>query len=269
MAMMRIGLLALSFLLLREPVFGGIQYRLREQRSAGPVMQTVSADGASSRVETEVSENVSEGERQYPIVISTDGRVTQRHLRPENQTWYEYSDERDPGVFALGENPRLLQPAVSLTEEVSAEIFDGRKTRKFLLKASYVIESTMESEKLKEHTAIAASFWVVDLPCAPKLAEQPQRPRLGVRDLDREIVLKLAAIDGLIVRTDVSHSERYEGGAPRTFESSTNVVAAQCLDLSPALFKVPENYERQEPVWGFGAMHNDGRASRTGTHPHP
>ncbi len=70
---------------------------------------------------------------------------------------------------------------MSLTEEVSEEIFDGRKTRKFLLKASCIIESTVESEKLREHHAITVSFWIVDIPCAPKLTEQLERPRLKKR----------------------------------------------------------------------------------------
>lgn len=249
MTIVRISVLAISLLVLGEPVFGGAHYQLRVQFSNGPRVRTIWADGASFRAETEASENVSEHERQYPIEISTDGGVTLRYLRPENQTWYERSDVRDLSFFAHGVNPRLLQPTVSLTEEVSEELFDGRKTRKFLLKASCIIGSTLESEKLKEHDAITVSFWVVDLPCAPKLTEQLERPRHGVQELDRTIALKLATIHGLIVRTETTRSWRFEGGAPRTSASSTNVIAAQCLDLSPALFTVPADYRRQEPSW--------------------
>jgi len=71
---------------------------------------------------------------------------------------------------------------------------------------------------------------------------------LDIRDVDDGIRSKLSSLEGLIVDETISRTERYEGGLPRTFITKTEVVNPRCVDLNPALFAVPKDYRRQEPI---------------------
>jgi len=207
----------------------------------------VRAEGKAYRAQAEISDGLTELQRQYPIVISTDGGATQRYLRPDDKTWYEQSS-RPAGLIAIGTHPRLQEPAVSLTEEISNDVVDGRPTRRFVLKASCVVESDIDTETVRLHKSVIALFSVTDIDCAPRVAEQFGRPMFGIEDIDERVRLQLASIDGLIVRQTISRTERYDGGLPRTSITKTEVINVHCVDLKSTLFAVPKDYRHQEPI---------------------
>jgi hypothetical protein len=248
MGLPNIGFAAMYLALTLSTLYAGIKYQLHFDGPKGAVVFTVWADGPAYRTQAETSENLSEFQRQYPIVISTDGGKTRRHLRPENKTWYEDPGRMPRGFIAIGANPRIEEPAVTLVEESSAEVIDRRPTRQFVLKASCVVASEIESEQVRLHKSITALLLVTNIGCTPKVAEQIDRLTLGIPEMDDRIRSALASIDGLIVRETIARTERYDGGQPRTSFINTKVANPRCLDLSPALFAVPKEYRRQEPI---------------------
>lgn len=209
---------------------------------------TVWAEGSAYRVQAHDPDSLSEFQRQYPIIISTDGGETRRYLRPEDKTWFEKPRRATQGLIAVGANPIIQEPTVTLIEESAADVIDKRPARQFVLKASCVVESEIGSEKVRLHKSVTALLLVTNLGCAPKVGEQLDGVMLGVPDLDDQIWLKMKSIDGLIVRETISHTERYDGGQPRTTISNAEVVNPRCVDVSPSLFAVPKGYRHQEPI---------------------
>ena len=232
------------------PLVGGITYRRRIEGSKGITMFRVLAKDNSYREQAEASESLSEFERQYPIEISTDGGKTRRYLRPENQTWYQESNETVRGSIGIGLNARVRKPMVTLNDEDSSDVIDGRSTRKFVLKISYLVESEIGSERVRLHKTRTVLLWVADMTCAPRVAAQVHHLRDGIRELDEAVEAQLASIEGLIVRKRDSLTERYEGGPPRTFVITTEVTEPECVDIDPAVFAVPKEYRHQELVLG-------------------
>lgn len=233
-----------------RPLLAGIAYKLRVEGRTGAHLFTISAEGMSVRSEVEPSGNLSEFQRQYPIVISTDGGKVQRYLRPEDKTWYEQSNDKARGSIAIGTNPRVLQPAISMTEEASSDVIGGQRTRRYVLKTSFVIESEIGTEKVSLHKTSTVLLWVVAIDCAPKVAAQFGYMHFGIKDIDDAIALKLSTIEGLIIRATESDTERYEGGALRTFLTNTDVIDSRCVALGPELFQVPKGYQHREPIIG-------------------
>jgi hypothetical protein len=238
-----------SLLMVLNPLYAGITYRLRFD-GPGSVVFTVWADGSAYRAQAEAPEGLSDFQRQYPIVISTDGGMTRRHLRPEDKTWYEEPGRATRGSIAIGANPSVHESTVTLIEESSTDGITARGTRQFVLKASCVIQSEIGSEKVRLHKSVTALLLVTNIACAPKVAEQLERLTFGIPDIDDQIRSKMASIDGLIVHETISRTERYDGGPPRTSIINAEVVNPRCLDVNPALFAVPKDYRRQEPVVG-------------------
>ena len=227
----------------------GIKYQLRRvSAKSGTTVFTIWADGNSYRAEMEPSEEASELDRQYPIVISSDGGKTERALRPANLTWYERPSDTRQKVVALGWNAKVYEPSVTLTEESSNEQIAGVATRKFVLKTSYIVESEFGSEKVKLYKTRTTLLWIADVACAPKAVRQIQRMTFGAPELDEAVDRKMGVIDGLIVRIVDSLTERYEGGAPRTFGSTVEVISPRCLEVGPSLFAIPKGYTYQEPI---------------------
>jgi hypothetical protein len=211
---------------------------------------TVWASGDSYRTEMEPSQDAPEINRQYPIVISNDGGQTERAVRPRNRTWYERPNDTSRSVTAIGRNARIVQPIIILVEEASDEQFGELKTRKFVLKTSYIVESEIDSEKVKAHKTRTVLFWVAALTCAPRTVRQIERLRFGASEVDEAVDRKMNSIDGLIVRTLDSETERYEGGALRTFQRTMEVIRPKCSVIEPSLFAIPKGYSYQEPVIG-------------------
>ena len=89
----------------------GITYQLRTERRGRTTTATVWAEGSSYRVETRASEDMDEMQRQYPIVISTDGGRTQRHLRPAGHGPCGRA-ERDAGTAARSRIVRAVASSV-------------------------------------------------------------------------------------------------------------------------------------------------------------
>ena len=212
----------------------GITYELRTEHKGKVAVSTVVADGQSYRVETKVFGEDADFTRQYPIVMSTDGGKTEKYLRPANNTWYAKSTEPVLGSTPPGEDVRWKKPEVTLIEEPESEVIAGLATRKFVLKASCVIESDVDSEILKLHKTRLVLLWVADVACAP--AVPLQRIRFGYKELDERVDRNLESVKGLIVRKVDSLTERYEGGRPRTFLTTTEIVDPKCLDVAPAVF---------------------------------
>lgn len=231
----------------------GITYRLRVETVKGKVANyTVWADGRASRTEIAPYEDMPELQRQYPIVLSMDGGKTLLYLRPENHTWYEHSDKTRPrqDIVAVGTNARLLEHNVTVTDEVSDEKIAGLATRQVVVRASWVIESEIDTEKVKLHKTRTLLIWVADFPCAPKTSREAPRFTFGVPELDEAIRAKLDSVEGLVVRVADSTTERYEGGAVRAFVSQSEVSDPRCSELRPSLFVVPKDYRYQQPVIG-------------------
>jgi len=248
--MLRIGFAILLLAMSLTPLKAGITYQLRSNGPKGKLECTVWAEGSAYRVETEISDSLSEFQRQYPIVISTDAGRTRRYLRPEDKTWFEESSQTVRGSIAIGANPRVQEPKVALIEESSDEVIGGRPTRQFVLKASCIVESDIDTEEIRLHKSVTALLVVANIGCEPEVAEQLERLMLGIREVDEGIRSKLSSIEGLIVHETISRTERYEGGLPRTFIINIEVVNPHCVDLNRALFAVPKDYRRQDPIKG-------------------
>jgi len=167
-----------------------------------------------------------------------------------NRTWYKRPNDTSRSVTAIGRNARIVQPSISLVEEASDEQFGELKTRKFVLRASYIVESEIDSETVKLHKTRTVLLWVAELKCAPRALRQIERLRFGASEVDEEVDRKMTSIDGLIVRTLDSETERYEGGALRTFQRTMEVIHPRCTVLEPSLFAIPKGYSYQEPVVG-------------------
>ena len=253
MQVARILSIAIGLISTAGLVRAGITYKLRVETAKGKVANyTVWADGQASRTEITPYENMPELERQYPIVLSTNGGKTLLYLRPENHTWYERSDKTRPlqDIAAVGTNARLLEHNVTVTEEVSGEKIAGLATRQVVVRASWVIESEIDTEKVKLHKTRTILIWVADFSCAPKTSREAPRFKFGVPELDGAIRAKLDSVEGLIVRVADSTTERYEGGAVRAFVSQSEVNEPRCSELRPSLFAIPKDYRYQQPVIG-------------------
>jgi hypothetical protein len=229
----------------------GITYQLRVERPRRTTVSTVWADGSSYRVETRASEDMDEFQRQYPIVISTDGGKTQLHLRPANETWFAQSSEAPRWRDAIGKHPRVRRPKVDLIRESANEEIAGLATRRYVLKASCVIETEEGSETLKRHLTRTVLLSVADVACAPAAVRQLHPVSVGIPELDEPIGRSLASIDGFIVQQVDSLAEWYEGGSPRSFVTTTEVVDPRCVEVDAAMFAVPKGYRRQDPVIGI------------------
>jgi hypothetical protein len=241
----------IALVLTAVQTWAGITYQLRSVTAKGVILtSTVWASGDSFRTEMEHSEDAPELNRQYPIAISNDGGRTIRALRPENHTWYEHSNNITEDVTAIGRNAKLLQPSVTLVEETSDEKFAGMKLRSFVLKVSYIVESDIESEKIRVHETRTVLFLVADLACAPTTVGRMRGMRFGATELNEAVNRKLDSIDGFIVRMFDSSTERYEGGAVRTFQSTMEVIRYKCLEIDPSLFAIPKGYSYQEIIVG-------------------
>jgi hypothetical protein len=238
---------ALALFLLAVPAHGGIAYKMHAHTAKGNVVSTVVADGSASRSEIEVTKETEEFLRQYPIVISTDGKTLQ-HLRPEDQTWYAKRDQGIVGTAAVGTDARVKKPKMTFAEEPSEDVIAGMATRKFVLNASFIVETSLDRETLKLHKARTVLFWVADVPCAPPISQALHGVRFGVPELDDAIDRELGSVKGLIVRQVDSLSERYEGGVPRAFLTTTEIADPQCVDVDSARFTIPKGYRNQEPV---------------------
>ncbi len=236
----------MALLLLAVPAHAGIAYKLRVHRAKGDVVSAVVADGSAYRSEVEVTKETEEYLRQYPIVISTDGKTLQ-FLRPEDRTWYT-KREGIVGTAAVGKDPRATKPQVSFAEEPSEDVIAGMATRKFVLKASFIVETSLGGQTLKLHKARTVIFWIADVPCAPPISKALHGVRFGVPELDEAVDRELAAVKGLIVRQVDSLSERYEGGTPRAFLTTTEIADPKCVDVDAARFAIPKSYRMQEPV---------------------
>lgn len=247
--MEHLRIVSIGFVLLLAAVRApaGINYQLRSEHEGKTTVSAVWADGSFYRAEAKASEDMPEFQRQYPIVISTDGGKTHRYLRPADETWYELSRETPGQRIVIGKNARVRQPKVALTEESSTEQIAGLATRKYVLKASCVLESDEGSEKLKLHKARTVLLWVSDVACAPAAVRQLHLVSFGVTELDEPVGRSLASIEGFIVRQVDSFTERYEGGSPRTLVTTTEVIEPRCLRVDPTLFTVPKGYRHQEP----------------------
>lgn len=226
----------------------GIRFELRTEHRGRTTSSTVVADGQSYRVEAKRIDENDEFTRQYPIEISTDGGKTRKRLRPFNETWYEQKKERLDGTIAFGKDPRVRHPRVSLTEETEPAVIAGLPARKYVLRASCVIETDAGSEKLKLHKERTVLLWVADLACAPPALKGLHQVRFGIPELDEPMERELQSIDGFIVRQVDVMTERYEGGRPRAFLTTTEVVDPQCGNVDAALFSIPKGYREQEPV---------------------
>jgi len=228
----------------------GITYQVRSVTTKGVSLTfTVWASGDSYRTEMEPSEDAPEISRQYPIVISNDGGHTERAIRPWNRTWYERSNDisRSRSMPAIGTNARIVQPSITFVEEASDEQFAKLRTRKFVLKVSYIVESEIDTEKVRLHKTRTVLFWVAELACAPR---STVRLSFGAPEIDEAVERKTNSIAGLIVRTLDSETERYEGGAIRTLQSTAEVIHPRCSEIEPSLFAIPKGYSYQEPVIG-------------------
>ncbi|HEX2120723.1 MAG TPA: hypothetical protein VHL59_03690 [Thermoanaerobaculia bacterium] len=137
---------------------------------------------------------------------------------------------------------------MTLTEEVSSDVIDGRPARKFVLKISYVIESEIGSHKVRLHETDTVLLSVANMSCAPEATAQPHPLRVGIREVAEAVAVKLASVEGLIVRKVASHTARYEGGRPRTSRVTSEVIEPRCEDVDAAMFRVPEGYRHQEPI---------------------
>jgi len=163
MRMLSIGFTVLLLAVDLTPLQAGIMYQLRSNGPKGASECTVWAEGSAYRVEAEISDSLPEFQRQYPILISTDEGRTRRYLRPEDKTWYEESSQTVRGSIAIGSNPHVQEPKVALIEESSNEVIGGRPTRRFVLKASCVVESEIETEKIRLHKSVTALLVVATL----------------------------------------------------------------------------------------------------------
>jgi hypothetical protein len=232
------------------PLQAGVTYQLRIDGPKGAVVYAVWSQGSAYRAEARISDALSEFRRQYPIEISTDEGRARRYLRPKDKTWFEESPQTARGSIAIGQNPHVREPSVTLIEESSNDVFAGRPARRFVLKASCVVESEIDTEKIRLHQSLTALLVVTNIGCAHKATEPFERLTLGIPDIDDEVRRKLSSIEGVIVRETISQTDRYDGGPPRTFLTSTEVTDPRCVDLDPALFAVPRDYRHQEPVRG-------------------
>jgi hypothetical protein len=248
---MRIVAIAIALTSMAGLIRAGVTYQLLVNNAKGnSVTYKVWADGKSYRTEVAPYEGMPELERQYPIVLSTDGGKTRLHLRPENRTWYKDSDKKltPQDIVAAGTNARLLERNVSLEEEVSDEKIADLATRKIVVRASCVIESEIDTETIKLHKTRTLLVWVADVPCAPRTPGAVPRLRLGVPEVDDAILARLDSIEGLIVRVVDSVTERYEGGTVRTSISRSEVIDPRCSELRPSLFAVPKDFRYQQPI---------------------
>ena len=244
----RPAFLALVLCVAGADLHAGIRFELRSEQRGQTFSTSVVADGQSYRTEAKLTAESGELLRQYPIEISTDAGKTRKRLRPFNQTWYQPTKERLDGTMPFGKDPQVRQPKVSLTEEAENSVIAGLPTRKLVLKASCVIESDAGTEKLKLHKHRTVLLWVAEMACAPPALKGLHVVRFGIPELDEPMERELRSIEGFIVRQVDSMSEHYEGGRPRAFLTTTEVVDPKCVTVDAALFSIPKGYQYQEPV---------------------
>ena len=211
---------------------------------AGRVGERVWIDGDRQRVELDPDPS---NPRSYDVVIYAGGQTT--YINLQNKTFYR-KEPRKPklGFYPPLENAKVVgKPEVTFRTEPGPQIV-GRDTTKHVIEVRYRVGGTWSGEKLRTtHKTVTTLYVTASLPRDRHL----DLFGTAIPEVDDAVAKKYASLEGMILGTEQSGDDQYEGGLVRSYTTTMMVDELKEGPVSDDLFTVPEGFVYQEPVFGF------------------
>jgi hypothetical protein len=227
-------------------------YRITITPAKGaPVVAHVVATGANKRVAVDRAQD-------EPFdfnVLLLDGSATTA-LNTSLKTWYEGEPQLMPRPRLykplLGLKPEVRDVKVTLDEEPDEELLAGHKVRKFVLRIAFVLRGSINGDRVDASYGTTTLIWTTS-----EIDEALSMPAIplttGISEVDAHLAPKLSAIDGFPLKTVISATRAFAGGAPQTEVLTMLADDFSSTVADAALFQRPAEYVNQKPLIGAPA----------------
>jgi hypothetical protein len=238
------GALLISLVVL--PVHAGVVYHFTtrvESRqgavtSAGRVWATDRAyryegDGASRKA-----------------VISDDRDLTTYVLDLDARTFYRQqrsAESRSSRLFHLPFKPQRIAdcPTVEHTS-AAGERIAGHATTLHTLTVTYRIVADVEDSTVGATIRATAHVWAAEsLPPLPMTRDL----KTGFADIDRQLAIANAEVDGMVLRHELEVVRTYDGGVPDVETTKTIVDELKIASVDSTIFRVPQDFVPDPSVY--------------------
>jgi hypothetical protein len=213
---------------------------------AAAVVAHITAAGANKRVAVDRA-----ADEPYAFdVLLLDGSTTTA-LNTSLRTWYE----GEPQLMA---RPRLYKPLpgmkaevrdvkVNVDEEPDDELLAGHKIHKFVARINYVLRGKINGDRVDASYGTTLLIWTTSE--IDETLSVPAMPlTTGVSEVDALLTPKLAVVHGFTLKTVVSATRTFAGGAPQTEVLTMTADNFSTTSADAALFQRPAGYVNQKPL---------------------
>jgi hypothetical protein len=184
------------------------------------------------------------------IVISCDADKSAMILEPRTRTYRNRarvsSDVRSAAIFLWPFPDRKVtgRPKVSY-KRGETEPVAGEPTVRHAIDAEFKVLSRYDDAPIRGTYTMNVRLWT-----AERLAKLPMdRPlRTGYEEVDAELEKIAPKIAGMILRSELEVSRRYEGGKPDIEKTVTIITRLEETDVPDSQFEVPKDYTYAGPA---------------------
>ncbi len=224
-------------------------YRITITPAKGtPVVAHVVAAGANKRVTVDRP-----ADEPYAFdVLLLDGHTTTA-LNTSLKTWYAEEPQLmgKLGLYRplLGMKAEVRDVKTSLDEEPDDELLSGHKVRKFVARINYGLRGMINGERVDASHGTTIMIWTTS-EIDETLSVTAVPLTTGISEVDALLVPKLAAVRGFPLKTVISATRVFAGGAPQTEVLTVTAGDFSSTSVDAALFQRPADYVNQRPLIG-------------------
>jgi hypothetical protein len=239
------GALLLSSLVL--PVHAGVVYhfttRIESRQGSTTSGGKVWATDRAYRYE-------GDGGAARKAVISDDRDLTTYVLDLDGRTFYRQQrspEARSSRLFHLPFKPQRIAdcPAVEHTS-TPGERIAGHATMLHTITVTYRIVADVDDSTVGATIRATAHVWAAEsLPPLPMTRDL----KTGFADIDRQLAMANAEVDGMVLRHELEVARTYDGGAPDVETTKTVVDELKIASVDSAIFRVPQDFVPDPSVY--------------------